>query len=191
MNITSLIAMLEERHIARVTGIPHDGARMRFHLQSNTVGSFEEFTENLANYYNHHHAECLTGGRFSFSEAASRAKEIVESEYRRKGGDIVTAFNDAHDGTNGGMRAILDIIADRLKAESVENYIREVFDRHVAPNSFDAKVVLMTQFVAAFGSQLSTSIQLDRPERYAHDYKNLIRAYVTSLQNTSSMFRRL
>ena len=191
MIITSLTSMLEERHIARVIGIPHDEARLRYPLQSNTVGSFEEFTENLANYYNHHHAECLTGGRFSFSEAASRAKEIVEYEYKRKGGDIVTAYNDAHDGTNGGMRAILDIIADRLKAESVENYIREVFDRHVAPNSFDAKVALMTEFIAVFGSQLSTSIQLDRPERYAHDYKNLIRAYVTSLQNTSSMFRRL
>jgi len=191
MIITSLTTMLEERHIARVIGIPHDEARLRYPLQSNTVGSFEEFTENLANYYNHHHAECLTGGRFSFSEAASRAKEIVEYEYKRKGGDIVTAYNDAHDGTNGGMRAILDIIADRLKAESVENYIREVFDRHVAPNSFDAKVALMTEFIAVFGSQLSTSIQLDRPERYAHDYKNLIRAYVTSLQNTSSMFRRL
>jgi hypothetical protein len=191
MNITSLTAMLEERHIAREIGIPHDEARMRFPLQSNTVGNFEEFTEALANYFNHHHAECLTGGRFSSSEAASRAKEIVEYEYRRKGGDIVTAYNDAHDGTNGGMRTILDIIADRLKAESVENYIKDVFDRIVAPNSFEDKVTIMTQFIEAFGSQLSPSIQQDRPERYAHDYKNLIRAYVTSLEKTSSMFRRL
>jgi hypothetical protein len=191
MNITSLTAMLEERHIAREIGIQHDEARMRFPLQSNTVGNFEEFTEALANYFNHHHAECLTGGRFSSSEAASRAKEIVEYEYRRKGGDIVTAYNDAHDGTNGGMRTILDIIADRLKAESVENYIKDVFDRIVAPNSFEDKVTIMTQFIEAFGSQLSPSIQQDRPERYAHDYKNLIRAYVTSLQKTSSMFRRL
>ena len=191
MNITSLTAMLEERHIAREIGIPHDEARMRFPLQSNIVDSFEEFTEVLANYYNHHHAECLTGGRFSFPEAASRAKGIVENEYRKKGGDIATAYNDAHDGTNGGMRAILDIIADRLKSESVENYIKDVFDRIVAPNCFEDKVTIMTQFIAAFGSQLSTSIQQDRPERYAHDYKNLIKAYVASLQNTSSMFRRL
>lgn len=191
MSITSLTAMLEERHIAREIGIPHDEARMRFSLQSNTVGSFEEFTELLADYLNHHHAECLTGGRFSHSEAASRAKEIVGQEYRRKGGDIVSAYNDAHEGTNGGMRAVLDIIADRLKTESVENYIQDVFDRIVAPNSFEDKVTIMTQFISAFGSQLSTSIQQDRPERYAHDYKNLIRAYVVSLQNTSSMFRRL
>ena len=191
MNITSLITTLDERHIARVIGIPHDEARMRFPLQSNTVGSFEEFTEVLANYYNHHHVECLSGGRFSFSEAASRAKDIVENEYRRKGGDIVTAFNDAKSGTNGGTRAILDIIAERLKLESVENYIKDVFDRMVAPHSFEAKVEIMRQFIAAFGNQLSTSIQLDRPERYAHEFKILIRAHVTSLQNTSSMFRRL
>ena len=191
MNITSLMTMLEERHIAKVIGIPHDEARMGFHLQSNTVGSFEEFTEVLANYYNHHHVACLTGGKFSLSEAASRAKEIVGQEYRRKGGDIVTAYNDAHEGTNGGTRSVLDIIADRLKAESVENYIQDVFDTIVAPNSFEDKVTIMRQFIEAFGNQLSSSIQQDRPERYAHDFKNLIRAYVASLQNTSSMFRRL
>ena len=69
------------------------------------------------------------------SEAAGRAKEILEQEYRRRGGDLVTAFH-VHDGTNGGLRVVLDTIAEGLKAESVERYIRDAFDRHVAPKSF-------------------------------------------------------
>jgi len=101
MKISSLIAMLEEREIARVVGIPHDEARMRFPLQSNTVTNFDEFSEILADYFNHHYAACLSGGGFSTSQAASRAKGVIENEYRRKGGDIVIAYNDAHDGTNG------------------------------------------------------------------------------------------
>ena len=191
MKISSLIAMLEEREIARVVGIPHDEARMRFPLRANTVSSFDEFSEILADYFNHHYAACLSGGGFSVSQASSRAKGVIENEYRRKGGDIVMAYNDAHDGTNGGMRALLDIIANQLKVEAVESYIKDVFDRHVAPNSYDEKVEIMRQFIASFGHQLSSSIQRERPERYAHDYVNLIRAYNQSLQNSSSMFRRL
>ena len=191
MRIASLVALLEEKSLVKQVTLRHDEARMKFSLRSNTVNSFEEFSEVLSNYYNHHYAECLSGGRFSVSEAASRAKEIVEQEYRRKGGDLVTAYNNANDGTNGGVRAILDIIADKLKADSVEHYIKDLFDRHVAPNSFDEKVAIMEQFISVYGNQLSSSIQAGRPERYAHDYQNLIRAYVMSLQNTSSMFRRL
>lgn len=192
MSIRSLTRLLDERTIAKVVGIPHDEARMKYPLHSNTASSFEEFTEIIANYYNHHHAECLTHGMFALSEAASRAKNIIEQDYqRRRSGDIVTAYNDAHDGTNGGLRAILDIIANQLKTESVENYIKDVFDRHVAPNSFDEKVNIMGQFISVFGEQLSSSIQRDRPERYAQDYQRLIRSYVVSLQHTSSMFRRL
>ena len=56
----------------------------------------------------------------SRTDATGKAKEIVEQEYRRRQGDIVTAYNNAHDGTNGGLRAILDIIAEKLKAEGHE-----------------------------------------------------------------------
>ena len=48
----------------------------------------------------------------------------MESEYKRQGGNLMSAYKDANDGTNGGMRIILDAIADHLKEESVERYIR-------------------------------------------------------------------
>ena len=38
------------------------------------------------------------GGRLPASVARSQAKEILEREYKRRHGDIVTAYNDAHDG---------------------------------------------------------------------------------------------
>lgn len=190
-SLGSLLSELDEMAVARNVGIPHDEARMNYALRRNTVGSFDEFTDIVADYYNHHVSRCVVrGGNLSRTEAAGRAKEILESEYRRQGGNTITAYNDAHDGTNGGLRVVLDRIAEKLKAESVERYVREAFDRHIAPNSWEQKVDIMRQFLSRFGTQLSSSIRIDQPERYAQNYEELIRAYVESLRRTSTVFRR-
>lgn len=191
-SINSLLEALDERTIATRIGVPHDEARMRYPLRSNTVGSFHEFSDIIGDYYDYHFSACVSrGGSLSQSEAAGRAKEILEREYRRQQGDIVTAFNDAHDGTNGGLRIVLDKIADGLKAESVERYVREMFDRHVAPNAWEEKVEIIRQFIAQCGVHLASSIHADQPERYAHDFRDLVRSYRDALQRTSSIFRRL
>ena len=119
-SVNSLISELDERNIARKIGIKHDEARMSYALENNTVRDFDEYNRLIGNYCNHHFSRCISpGGVLPAAQATSWAKELIEREYRRKGGDIVTAYNNAHDGTNGGVRANLDIIAEGLKAESV------------------------------------------------------------------------
>ena len=190
--IDNLLKALDEREMAQRVGLKHDEARVSYQLQGNTVADFDAFTAIIADYYSHHFTKCVSGGgALSRAEAASRAKEILEREYRQRNGDIVAAFNDAHDGTNGGLRAILDMLAARLKFESVENYIRDLFDRHVAPNSWEDKVEIIRQFIAQCGVNLASSIDAGHPERYAGDFKELIRAYVRNLQPTASFLRRL
>jgi hypothetical protein len=192
MSIDGLMAELEERTMAQRVAIPHDEARMRYPLHSNIIANFHEFNWVIGDYFNHHFTTCVSnGGRLSAAEAAGRAKEILEQEYRRRGGDIVMAYNDAHDGTNGGMRLVLDTIAEGLKAESVERYVRDAFDRYVAPNSWEQKVAIIRQFIARCGVHLASSIRPDQPERYAQNYQELINSYVTALQKTSAIFRRL
>jgi hypothetical protein len=191
-SVQSLLAALDERTIAQLIGIPHDEARMRYSLRSNTVATFTDFSDRLGDYYNYHFTTCVSrGGTLSQTEAAGRAKQILEQEYRRLGGDLVTAYNDAHDGSNLGLRGVLDKIAESLKADSVERYTREVFDRHVAPNAWDDKVDILRQFIRHCGIHLGSSIRADQPERYAHDYQELIRSYVAALRRTSAIFRRL
>jgi len=191
-SLQSLLSALDERTIAQRVAIPHDEARMRYPLRSNTVANFAAFSDVIGDYYNYHFTTCVSrGGSLSRSEAMGRAKEILEREYRRHQGDIVAAFNDAHDGTNGGLRGVLDKIADGAKAEGVERYVRDMFDRHVAPNDWDEKVSMIRQFIAECGAHLNSSIRASQPERYAHDYQELVRSYVSALQRTSSIFRRL
>ena len=189
--IDSLLAALDERQIAQKVGLHHDEARLRFPLSKNTVSDFDEFSSIIADYYNHHFQHVSKGGSLSQSDAAGRSKEVLEREYRRRGSDVVGAFNDAHDGTNGGLRVVLDTIAEALKVEFLERYIRDVFDRHVSPNEWDTKVGIISQFIDQCGANLASSIRSDQPERYAQNYQELIRSYVKSLQTTSSIFRRL
>jgi hypothetical protein len=191
-SVERLLVELDEKTIAQRVGIPHDEARMRYPLDSNTVRDYEEFRQIYGHYYNYHFTTCVSyGGTLSSYEAMGRAKELLEQEYRRRGGDIVTAYNDSHEGTNGGLRNVLDTIAEGLKAESVERHIRDAFDRYVAPNSWESKVKIIKQFIRECGSFLSSSIRTDQPERYAQNYEELIRSYVDALQNTSAIFRRL
>ena len=191
-SIDALLNALAERTIAREIGTTHDEARIRYPLHSNTVGTFDDFADIIGDYYNQHFTQCVSrGGSLSGSDATSAAKKIIESAYRRRGGTIMTAFNDAHDGTNGGLRVVLDVLADGLKAEAVENYIRDAFDRNVTPNSWEKKVEIIRQFIARCGLDMSSSIHADQPERYAQNYEELIRSYVIVLQRTSSVFRRL
>ena len=190
-SLESLLSAIDELTLARV-GIPHDEARMNYSPGRNTIGSFDEFTDEIAAYYNYHFSRCVVhGGYLSHAEAAGKAKKILEQENRRQGGNIITAYNDAHDGTNSGLRVIFDKIAENLKEESVANHIRQAFDSYVAPNSWEQKVEIMRQFIASCGHLLSSSIQTDQPQRYAENYEDLIRVYVESLKKTSSVFRRI
>ncbi len=189
----TLVEELNERTIAQRVGIKHDEARMSYRLSKNTVRTFSEFDGILGDYVNYHITKCVSnGGTLSLAEASSRGKEILEAEYRRRrNGDIVSAYNDARDGTNGGLRMCLDVIAERLKTESLERYIRDVFDRHVHPSSWEDKLKIIRQFIDQCGHYLGSSIRSDQPERYAQNYQDLIRAYTSAMDNTSSIFRRL
>ena len=81
-SLDNLLEAMDEMTIAKNIGIPHDEARMHYSLKKNTVDSFEEFTDVIADYYNYHISKIvLRGGHLSSTEAAGRAKEIIEQDY--------------------------------------------------------------------------------------------------------------
>jgi len=191
--IDVLLSALDERTIALQVGIEHDQTRATYRDYSVVINGYREFERVIADYYKHHYSRCMArGGHLDHSQASSYAKAIISEEYRRKTrGDINSAFDDARHGTNGGMRNILDIVANGLKLQAVENYIRSVFDRVVTPVEWHEKVEIIRQFIDCCGVHLHASIDRNTPERYAQNYTDLIRAYVTNLERVSAMFRRL
>lgn len=190
--IDELVHSLLDTTMAQRVTLAHDDARERYHPPSLTVPNWRAFEDVIADYYRFHYGLCVAAGAaLSRAYALGKVKELLEREYRRRRSDIMGAFADAMEGTNGGLRAVLDSISEGLKAESVQFYVQNQFDSRVAPNCFEAKVEIIRQFIERFGAQLGDTIQRNRPERYAQNYQDLIRAYVAGLQQTSSIFRRL
>lgn len=189
-SISAMLNELDERTIARRVAIPHDEARMSFHLEANTVRGFDEFTDTLASYVQHHYSRCIArGGRLSRTDAAGRAKEILKQEYRRQGGDDFSAFQDCKDGVNGGLRQVCDLLCDHLKAEEIENYTRDVFDRYLPPDNYALRVQMVDQFIRHCGVALP-GIDTSTPQRYVDRLEDLIRAFVRGLRQISTIFRR-
>ena len=191
-DIHDLLKALDERTITKRVALAHDEARAMYPLQSNTVATFDEFTRIICHYYNYHFTRCIShGASLTAAEASGRAKTLLEQHGRQHGRNLASFFNDAHDGTHCGLRIILDIIADGLKAESIEFYMRDVLDRFVGPHDWSRKVDIIRQFLAACGQHLLPSCRIDEPERYAANYEELIRSYVNGLRQLSTIFRSL
>lgn len=189
--IDSLCAALDEVAIARNVGIAHDEARAAYTLNKNTVSNFEEFNNLLADYYRYHISHCVVqGGSVANFEAVGRASEILEAAYKRQGQNLMSVYKDAQDGTNGGMRIILDMLAEQLKEESVERYIRHVFNSHVDPTTWSQKVDIISQFINRNQHILGASIDSVHPDRYAQNYDELIKAFMNALKRSSKIFRK-
>jgi hypothetical protein len=190
-SLRRLITDTNERRLAQVT-LPYEEARNQMRLDRNTVPDFHAFEALIGNTVDTVHTSCVShGGNLPWDDAVGRAKEYLEHHHRRHGGTIVSAYNDAHDGTNGGAMGVVNIIVDSMKNEAIERYIRAVFDREIGPHSWPDKVEIMRQFLAECGPHLSSSVDLDDPERYAHDYQEIIQSYVAALQRSASTLRRL
>ena len=188
--IEELLRSLDAREIAQAVGNEHDNARLQYRLEKNTVDSFDEFETLLGDYYSHHFTKTVSrGGELNHFESVGRAKEILTQRLRREGGNLTSAFEDARDGSNGGMRKLLDLIADHLKDESQERYIQSVFDRYITPNDFEEKVNIIQELIRYYGRGLPDSFQTDRPERYATNYIELIRAIVERNNAVSQRMR--
>lgn len=190
--IHDLLKALDERTIAQKIAIPHDEARMRYSLERTTCDSFEDFENEIGNYYNYHYNRCNTqGGHFSPEQARSRAKGMLEQIFRRQGLDLSQIYHNAKTGAEGGLRTILDAIADSLKREAIENYLRDTMDQFVTPISWQAKVDIMAQLLEAYGELLPQEYRNDPPERFAQGYDGIIHAVMGALQQTSAVFRRM
>jgi len=190
--LDELAYALQETTVARRVGTIHDKAREDYQCGVDRVSDWDSFKNVIADYYTYHFARCVAhGGRLSRAEAWGKAKEIIEREYHRRRSDIHGAFADARDGTNGGVRVLLNTVAEGIKATSSEYYMIDEIDSRIPPNDFTRKTQVVREVMDRLGVRLENSIQANMPQQYAQSYLDIIHTYVLWLQQTSSIFRRL
>ncbi len=71
--IDNLFRELDETYIAKEVARAHDSARMRYALSSNTVRTWDEYAEVVADYTSYHHRCCVAeGGTLGGTDAVGR-----------------------------------------------------------------------------------------------------------------------
>jgi len=189
--LDKILSELDEIYLVQNVTKKHDETRMKYRLESITVQDDHEFNRIIGDYYNFHYASCISsGGTLTPENAAEEAKYIVFGEYHRKRLDKLQAYSDGKNGTNGGMRAILDIILDTLKSKAIESHIRSVIDRYIQPSSFEEQVEIIKQLMTRIEG-IPSYVDTNHPERYARDYEDLIRGIVESKRRIFAQLRRI
>lgn len=189
--ITQITRELEERTMAAKVGRAYDDARISYQLQSNQVSSEDAFHQIIGDFYNHVHSKCVSkGALLAQHEATGKAISIIEESLHKDGGNIRTAFQSATDGINGGMMRLLDMISQSMRSEAYHLYTEHVIRTYISPMAWESQVEAVRSLLEHYKHDLPSDIDLRHPERYAKDYKRLIRGLVYSINKTASEFRR-
>lgn len=152
VDVDKILGLLDSTQINRTILQQHDVARETFKCPKMIVSDQGEFNFLLTGYVTHH---LKTVGEGTPTDAASfgEAKRILERAFNEDEyqDGYAHALQMALDGSNGGMRAVLNQIADTLKARALHDYIDYVYLHHINVLSKDDNRALSRAFYERFG----------------------------------------
>jgi hypothetical protein len=183
---------ISEQAMAHKFGIPADSARGSFVLESSTVQSWEQFIEILQSFFIHLHSY-ITSEAESFidlNRARAEVLALLEEAFQIKGG-TKAAFARAEDGTDGGLRSVLDTLTEHYKSKRLFEYIQCVFKDAVDPLDWDDRVRFINGALKRLRPLLPRDIRDEPPERFVGAYEMIVQAYVQSLDQVNKVLRTL
>ncbi len=152
VDVDSILELLDQSKIDRDVLLKHDEARETFRLPAITVADHQEFHYLLTSYVQHH-AETVGEGHLSEPSAFNEAKRILDHAFQhdRFQEGFAAALQQAVSGADGGMRKILNEIADSLKRRALQNFMDYVYHHHINVLSRADNMELSRAFFTRFG----------------------------------------
>jgi hypothetical protein len=188
----TVISQINEQALAQRWGIQIDSARASFVLESSTVETYEAFIDILQSFYIHLQRYVSSDPAESLDTARARSETIalLQRAFDAKGGDL-TAFAQARDGIQGGLRTILDTLTEQYKAEKLAAHIERVFTDAIEALEWDERVEFMRGAMKRMGPLLSPELRSKSPEQFLRNVKPIVRMYVKSLDNVNKLLRTM
>lgn len=188
----ALAARINERALAHKYGIPIDSARGAYVLASSTVGSYEEFIDTLAAFYIHlqRHLHPEVVGSPDMGTARTKATALLEKTFYGEAASKA-AFVRATDGTDGGMRQVLDLVTEQFKRQEQAEYVHQVFKDALEPMDWDQRVAFMRGAMKRLGPFLPADLRDQPPERFARRPEVIIQVFVESLDRINRVVSTL
>jgi hypothetical protein len=152
MNVDRILELLDQRRINQDVLLAHDIARETFRLPTIAVRNHHEFNYLIQSYVQHH-LTSVGQGQLSDAAAFGEAKQILNTRFGkdRFQEGYAAALQQALDGNEGGMRAVLNELATTLKQRALEQYLDHVFYEHINVLSKHDNRALSRAFFERFG----------------------------------------
>ena len=187
--LEAVLAELDREYLSRSIALPIDTARASYQLDRVTVRSYWEFLDIVTAFYLHlvRHVR-LAVNPVSDTAVTEDALDLLGRAFAGKGG-ADAAQAEAKHGTHGGLRYVLDVLTEQLKAEQLSKFVERVLKEALDPQDWDAKVAFISALLARIGPQLPPEIRDQPPARFARCCEPLVKAYVESLDRVKEAFR--
>jgi len=184
-------AQINELAIVRNFGTVIDSARASFILDSVTVDSYEDFLETITSFYIH--LRCYENSKpiesIDQQRYRNEAIELLENTFHNSGG-MEAALQRTRDGTEGGMRKILDEMTDFYKLEQQQKHITAVLRQSIDSLCWNERVEFMRCAMDRLNNFMPEELRKEPPERFARDYEAIAKAYVKSMDKFNQLIRR-
>jgi len=151
VDVDRILRLLDQSRVNRDVLMLHDEARESFRLPSMRARDAREFKWIVATYYQHHVRH--TGqGTASEEDAFGEVKRLLDGIYNedpyQEGYNV--ALRMGLDGGRGGLREVVNQIADALKRRAMQKYMDHVYYDHISPISKADNLELSRAFYHRF-----------------------------------------
>lgn len=169
--IDDIFKALDSTVIAEEVTNSHDRARMDY-PRPPEIRSYDDFLKVIGDYYMYHQQTCVSiGGSISPIQAEAEAERILIEMYQI---DQRKIFYDAQHGTDGGIRQILDYLADYMKNRAGKNYSHRIYMNYVDPISSNQQGEVCQALFSQYGDILGYYFDLDHSEKHVHELEKII-----------------
>jgi hypothetical protein len=184
-----VLEAISDESLTQKIGAPLDTARVTCPQDGVTAHSHEEFMDVITAVYRHmvwHSRLVLIPPDDEMM--AAEAQHLLEEAFARYGGGRA-AEAEARSPTHGGLRLVIDRMADHLKEELKFRYVDRVLKEAVDPLDPQGKVEFMRALMEHMGNQLPPDVRGRPPEDFVEQRDALIRTYVQSRDRVAESFR--
>ena len=189
--LDSLLNEIDEVVLGRKIGNDIDLARGTFLLEKITVETNQECKDIVNAFYLHMQRHCsIVLDTPDPQKIAAEAGAFFEKTFARRGG-TQAAFAEARTGARGGLRLILDLLANQFKGDEQEKRAGFVIKKMYTDLKYEERVALIQAFIDRVKPYLPEEVLSSPPARYVHEAEVLIRAYVRAMNEVKQLVRAI
>ena len=192
VNVDEMLGHLDPQVINTTVMMPHDLARESFPLGVVQVRDHREF-QYLVSHYVQYHYERVGWGRPSDVAAFGEARRILDRAFNQDQyqDGYARARRMATEAAGGGMRSILNEIADALKRRALNDYMDRVYHYFVDDLSKEDNLEISRSFFERFGPILRRFGHEVDPYTFAFNTRGALQYYHDVLEHIFRIARTI